>query len=85
MIEVQINRLPGGDATRRSTMARITLTNTGEGLGDVKIYEVKLAEAQDRIRGEATCTHTRTHRDAEEGILRLVQRALERLTDSDDR
>jgi len=37
MIEIQINRLPGGDASRRATMARITLTNTGEGMGGVKV------------------------------------------------
>ena len=37
MIEIQINRLPGGDASRRATMARITLANTGEGMGGVKV------------------------------------------------
>jgi hypothetical protein len=82
MIEIQINRLPGGDATRRSTMARITLTNTGEGFGGVKIYEVKLAEAQEKVRGEVAVTQARTHREVDDGVLRLVQRALERLCDT---
>lgn len=79
MIEIQINRLPGGDETRRTTVARITLTNTGEGLGGVKIYDVKLAEADERVHGEVTVREGRTHRELDEGLLTLVQRAVERL------
>lgn len=79
MIEIQINRLPGGDASRRSMMARITLSNTGEGLAGVKVYDVKLVEADERVRGEASSTQGRTHREVDEGVLRLVQRALGRL------
>ena len=82
MIEIQIHRLPGGDASRRSTMARITLTNTGEGVGGVKVYEVRLAEADERVGGEVVSTECRTHRDADEGVLQLVSRALLRLTAS---
>jgi len=80
MIEIQINRLPGGDASRRSTMAIVTLTNTGEGLSGVKVYDIKLTEADERVRGEAIATHARTHREVDDGILRLVERALSRLT-----
>jgi len=76
MIEIQINRLPGGDASRRATMARITLTNTGEGLGGVKVYDVRMAEADERVRGEVTLTEGRTHRDGDQGVLRLVSRAI---------
>jgi|GEM_PF-2602612 len=76
MIEIQINRLPGGDASRRSMMARITLTNTGEGVGEVKVYEVRLADADARVRGEVVLAQGRTHRDADEGVLELVSRAL---------
>ena len=81
MIEIQINRLPGGDTSRRSTMALVTLTNTGEGVGGVKVYAVKLAEADERARAEVTSTEGRTHREVDEGILRLIQRALSRLTE----
>jgi len=76
MIEIQINRLPGGDASRRATMARITLTNTGEGLGGVKVYDVRMAEADERVRVEVTLTEGRTHRDGDQGVLRLVSRAI---------
>jgi hypothetical protein len=79
MIEIQISRLPGGDATRRATVARITLTNTGEGVAGVKVYDVRLAEADDRTRAEVGAVSGRTHREAQEGVLRLVQRAVERL------
>lgn len=82
MIEIQINRLPGGDETRRNTMARITLTNTGEGLGGVKVYEVRLEEADERARAEVALTEGRTHRDVHEGIFCLVQRALSQLAPS---
>ncbi|MBX7132542.1 MAG: hypothetical protein K1X67_07680 [Fimbriimonadaceae bacterium] len=81
MIEIQINRLPGGDASRRTTMARITLTNTGEGLGGVKVYDIRMAEVDERVRGEVISTEGRTHREIEDGILGLVQRALGRLTE----
>lgn len=80
MIEIQINRLPGGDASRRTTMARITLTNTGEGLGGVKVYDVRLAEGDASVRDEVNSTEGRTHREVDEGVLLLVQRALCRLT-----
>ena len=79
MIEIQINRLPGGDASRRSTMARITLTNTGEGLGGVKIYEIRMAEADERVREELRCKEARTHREVDEGVIALVRRSLDRL------
>ena len=52
MIKSQINRLRGGDVSRRSTMARIKLENNGKGVGGVKVYEVRLAEADERVRGE---------------------------------
>lgn len=81
MIEIQINRLPGGDATRGTKMARITVTNTGEGVGGVKVYAVKLADADERIRGEVASTECRTHREIDEGILELVQKAVKRLTE----
>ncbi|MBX9737270.1 MAG: hypothetical protein K2X32_10125 [Phycisphaerales bacterium] len=81
MIEIQISRLPGGDATRRETIAQITLTNTGEGVGGVKVYDVRLTEADVRTRAEAAAVSGRTHREAHEGVLRLVQRAVERLLD----
>ncbi|HLP82971.1 MAG TPA: hypothetical protein VK157_01355 [Phycisphaerales bacterium] len=79
MFEIQINRLPGGDASRRTTLARITLTNTGEGLGGVKIYDIRIAEADDRIREELRCNEARTHREVGEGIVALVRRSLDRL------
>ncbi len=81
MIEIQINRLPGGDDARRATMARITLTNSGEGVGGVKVYDVRLVESDDRTRAEVTAEAGRTHREVDEGVLRLVQRALQRLID----
>lgn len=61
-------------------MARITLTNTGDGLGGVKVYDVRLAEADERARAELTSTEGRTHRELEEGALCLVRRALFLLT-----
>lgn len=82
MFEIQINRLPGGDESRRNTIARVTLTNTGEGLGGVKVYEVRLAEADARARAEVVQTSGRTHRETNEGVLRLVQRALDLLAPS---
>jgi hypothetical protein len=80
MIEIQINRLPGGDASRRTPMARITLTNSGEGLGGVKVYDVRLVEADERVPGEVGSAAGRTHRDENEGVLRLVSRAMLLLT-----
>jgi len=83
MIEIQINRLPGGDASRRTTMARITLTNTGEGLGGVKVYEVRLAEADERVHEEMRSTEARTHREVGDGVIALVRRGLDRLAGED--
>lgn len=62
-------------------MARITLTNTGEGLGGVKVYDVRLVEADERARAEVTSTEGRTHREVDDGILRLIQTAFSRLTE----
>lgn len=68
--------------SRRTTMARITLTNTGEGLGGVKVYDIRLAEADARARAEVSLTDARTHREIDEGVLCLVQRALSLLAPS---
>lgn len=78
-----MNRLPGGDASSRTMIARIALTNTGEGLGGVKIYDIQIAEADDRVREELRCKAARTHREVGEGVIALVGRSLDRLAVED--
>jgi len=76
MLELTIDKLPGGDETRRQRLVRITLTNTGEGLGEVKVYRVQVEEADERTRAVLTREQVRTHRGVEESVLRLAHRAL---------
>jgi hypothetical protein len=84
MMELTLDRLPGGDASRRRTIARITLTNTGEGVGDVKVYAVKVAQADEVASAETRRVECRTHRETDEGALRLAYRALGKLLGEHD-
>jgi hypothetical protein len=84
MMELTLDRLPGGDASRRRTIARITLTNTGEGVGGVKVYAVKVAQADAVASTETRCVECRTHRETDEGALRLAYRALGKLLGEHD-
>jgi hypothetical protein len=79
MLEFTLDKLPGGDATRRQSLARITLTNTGQGAGGVKTYEVRVTHLATDRATELTVHACRTYRDDHEGALRLVHRALGRL------
>jgi len=63
-------------------MARITLTNTGEGMGGVKVYDFRPAEADEGVRGEVLSIEGRTYREVGEGVLELVNRALLLITQS---
>jgi len=84
MMELTLDRLPGGDSTRRRTIIRITLTNTGEGVGGVKVYAVKVAQADEVATTEARCMDCRTHRETDEGALGLAYRALGKLLGEQD-
>jgi len=84
MMELTLDRLPGGDSTRRRTIIRVTLTNTGEGVGGVKVYAVKVAQADEGATTEARCMDCRTHRETDEGALRLAYRALGKLLGEQD-
>lgn len=79
MMELTLDRLPGGDSSRRRTIARITLTNTGEGIGGIKVYAVKVAQADEAAATEIRCADCRTHRETDEGALLLAYRALGKL------
>jgi len=79
MLEITIDKLPGGDSGRRQCLARITLTNTGQGAGGVKTYAVRLTHADERVRAEVAADSCRTYRDRDEQVLRLVHRALGRM------
>lgn len=84
MMELTLEKLPGGDASRRRTIARITLTNTGEGVGGVKVYAVKVAQVDEVASTETRCVECRTHRETDEGALRLAYRALGKLLGEHD-
>jgi len=79
MLEVTIDKLPGGDASRRQCLARITLTNTGEGAGGVKTYEVRVTHVATDRGSELATTRCKTYRGEDEGVLRLLHRALGRM------
>ena len=79
MIRVTIEKLPGGDLARSSTIARFTLSNTAEGSADTRIYLAKLLEANAGTSAEVVHTTFKTHRLPGEGVLRLCHRALSRL------
>lgn len=76
MLEVTLDKLPGGDANRRQCLARVTLTNTGQGVGGVKTYEVRVTHVAADRSAELATTTCRTYRDEDEGVLRLLHRAL---------
>lgn len=90
MLEITIDKLPGGDATRRRCRARIVLVNTGQGVGGVggaggvgasgvSVYDARVEHAEDGVREELAVTACKTYRDENEQTLRLVHRALGRL------
>jgi hypothetical protein len=79
MLEVTLDKLPGGDTSRRQCLARITLTNTGQNAGGVKTYEVRVVHIAADRGAELATAACRTFRDADEGVLRLLHRALGRL------
>jgi hypothetical protein len=79
MLELIIDKLPGGDASRRTCLARVTLTNTGEGGDGVRTYDVRVTHFAARGGDELPVTACRTFRDEGEGVLHLVHRALSRL------
>jgi propanediol dehydratase small subunit len=84
MLEITIDKLPGGDANRRKCLARITLTNTGQGAGGVKTYDVRITHADERVRPDLATDSCRTYRDDHEDVLRLAHRALGRLLGQPD-
>ena len=84
MMQLSLEKLPGGDASRKRTLARITLTNTGDGAGGVRVYRVKFAEGEPRVSNEVRLSETLTHREEDEGALRLVYRALGKLLGESD-
>ncbi len=79
MLELTIDKLPGGDATRRSTLVRISLTNTGQGTGGVKVYEVRVTHLEADGEPELAANACRTYREHGDGVLRLIHRALGRM------
>lgn len=91
MLEVIIDKLPGGDASRRTCLARISLTNTGFGVeakaagGGVRTYDVRLTHGDERVRSEVKAESCRTFRETDEQVLRLVHRAIGRMLDGEDR
>lgn len=76
MLEVTLDKLPGGDASRRQCLARIKLTNTGHGAGGVKTYEVRVTHVAPDRGTELAATMCKTYREEDEGVLRLLHRAL---------
>lgn len=76
MFEIRIDRLPGGDATRRSTVLRVLVRNSAEGVGPVRLYDVEVAEADNAATREIRRSVGRTHRDGDDGSIRLAHRAL---------
>lgn len=76
MLEVTIDKLPGGNAARRQCLARITLTNTGQGAGGVTTYEVRVTHVATDRGTELAATTCRTYRETDEGVLRLLHRAI---------
>ena len=84
MMELTLDRLPGGDSSRRRTIARVTLTNTGEELGGVRIYAVKVTRADDVVTSEVRSVECRTHRATDEGALLLAYRALGKILGKHD-
>ena len=79
LMQFTLERLAGGDIAQRRTLARITLTNTGDGVAGVRIYSVRLAEADAAAAAEVEAPQCLTYREADEGALRLAYRALGRL------
>lgn len=79
MLEVTIDKLPGGDASRRTCLARITLTHTGDGGDGARTYAVRLTHTDERVRAEVSADSCRTYRERDEQVLRLVYRALGRM------
>lgn len=85
MIEVRIDKLPGGDASRRRPLARVCLTNTGQGVGDVRIYSVRIeGEVRDPSAGVPRGSEVRTFRGAGEDVVALVHRALGQILEQRD-
>lgn len=76
MLELLINKLPGGDASRTKPLARIQLTNTGDGLGAVKVYSVEVTHADASLESFIPKEPMRTHRFEDEDVLVLVHRVL---------
>lgn len=84
MLEVTLDKLPGGDVARRRCLVRITLTNTGQGAGSVKVYDIRVTHAEPDRGAELSATTCRVYRDDGEGVLRLLHRALGRLLGDSD-
>ncbi len=79
MLEVTIDKLPGGDIARRQCLARLTLANTGQGGAGVKTYEVRVMHIAAGRETELAATTCRTYREENEGVIRLVHRAVGRM------
>lgn len=79
MLEILVNKLPGGDRSRTTPLVRLELVNTGEGVADVKVYTVDVSRADERLQPYQACGTVRTHRSKDEDVLVLVHRALEQL------
>lgn len=76
MIEVAIDKLPGGDRSRRQNLARIEITNTGLGTGGVKLYDACITHVANDRGSELAAMSCRTYRETDEGVLRVIHRAL---------
>lgn len=79
MLEITIDKLPGGDSGRRQCLARVTLTNTGQGTGGVKTYDVRITHSVGQDRAGLPTDSCRTFGNDHEDVIRLVHRALGRL------
>ena len=79
MLEVTIDKLPGGDAAGRQCFVRLTLANTGQGAAGVKTYEVRVTHIAAGRGTEIAATTCRTYREENEGVNRLLHRAVGRM------
>lgn len=84
MLEVTIDKLPGGDAARRKRLVRLRLVNTGGGVGGVRLSEVRVTGAAPGEGVDRVGPSWQTFREEAEGVLRLVHRALGRIVGGAD-
>ncbi len=82
MFEITVDKLPGGDLSRRRCVARVTITKNEGGVGGragVRVYDVRLEMDEPERAGDVVRRRCSTYREQDESVLRLVHRALGRL------